>query len=68
MQGVSEGVERRTSGRESRRKSRRKSRGKGGRPAEMAGGLIKEGVAPETVKKCSQLCEEKWEEVMKSLG
>ena len=36
--------------------------------AEMAGRLIKEGVAPETVKKCSQLCEEKWEEVMKSLG
>ena len=36
--------------------------------AEMAGRLIKEGVAPETVRKSTQLSEKEWAEVMKSLG
>ena len=36
--------------------------------AEMAGRLIKEGVAPETVRKSTQLSEKEWAEVMKSLA
>ena len=36
--------------------------------AEMAGRLIKEGVAPEAVRKSTQLSEKEWAEVMKSLA